>query len=86
MKVVYHHLNKTAMWEDAVLTGTEYMIEYLLDVTRYHRAEVPLTLLGPYVQPSMWTHEGAIAAGLVAKYRMTGDQTKASKIPEGSVS
>lgn len=85
MKVIYHHQKKTAVWEDADLTGAQYMIDYLLDIWKYHNKPVPLTPTGPDVFPSMWTHEGATAAGLVAGYYMTGDQCKVCEVPEGSV-
>jgi len=86
MRVTYHHNKKTATWEDADLTGTPYMVDYLLEIWKYHNKPVRLTPTGPEAWPSMWTHEGAIAAGLVAKYYMTGDQPESCVIPEGSVS
>ena len=42
MKVIYHHQKKTAVWEDADLTGAQYMIDYLLDIWKYHNKPVPL--------------------------------------------
>ena len=44
MKVVYHHEGHEAVWDDAALTGTEYMIDVLLDIAEHHRDPVSLTV------------------------------------------
>jgi len=87
MKITFHDHGNTAVWEEdtALITGTKYMIERLMDVWEHHKGPVKLTETGPEAYPELLTADGATACGLVAGFAMTDDDPNRHELPEGAI-
>jgi hypothetical protein len=75
-RVLFHHLDQIAMWEDGVLRGDEFIVNALWRVNESSEP-VEVGAKGPWAVPDLSTHLGAFACGTAAGFQMTGD------LPEG---
>lgn len=71
-RVLFHHNDAMAMWEDGVLVGDEQIVNTLW---AKNESEIPVLLGadGPAIVPDLNSHIGAWACGVAAGFKLTGD-------------
>jgi len=82
MRVVYKNRDREAVWEDAILTGDEIMLDTLAHIWRHPQPQ-SLTVTGPHLYPDPWSHDGAIAGGMQAGWVLEGDPPESTKLEYG---